>query len=446
MKITFILPCVGRKPGQSYPRSWLMEPLSIAMLSALTPAGVEKVFYDDRLEAIDYDAPTDLVAMSVETYTARRAYQISDRFRRKGVPVVMGGFHPSLVPEEVGRHADAVVVGEAEGVWHQLLDDLAAKRLQRRYKADSRPELAGLFPDRGIFAGRRYMDVALVETGRGCRLGCEFCSISAMFERTYSTRPVEDVVREIRELGKKNIFFVDDNLAVDRQRATALFRALAPLRIRWVGQIGVHAAEDAELLAAMRGSGCMGVLVGFEALQSGSRALSGKGLRGAPRSIYEEAISRFHRHGIAIYGTFVFGYETDEAESIKDASDFAERQKLFFSAFNHLVPFPGTVLYDRLRSEGRMISDDWWLDPHYRFGDVAFRPDRMTSQELSDACFNARRGFFSWRGILLRSFNWRSNCRDLFMTALYWVSNMRSRIEVGKRQGLPLGVEGRGSG
>jgi len=165
MKITFIMPCVGRKPSGKYPVSWLMEPTAVAVLSGLTADDVERAFFDDRLEEIRYDEPTDAVALCVETYTARRAYQIASEYQSRGVPVVMGGFHATLAPGEVARHADAVVVGEAEQIWPQLVDDLRRGRLQPRYAAEQRPDLAGLRPDRSIFAGKRYTKLDLRQYG-----------------------------------------------------------------------------------------------------------------------------------------------------------------------------------------------------------------------------------------------------------------------------------------
>ncbi len=440
MKVTFILPCVGKRPGVPYPPSWLMEPLAIAQLAALTPAAWERDFYDDRLEPIPADLQTDLVALSVETYTARRAGQIADRFRQRGVPVVMGGFHPTLAPDDCAGHADAIVIGQAEGVWSRLLDDVRAGRLQPRYESGTPPDLAGLLPDRSIFAGKPYMDLALVETGRGCPFACDFCSITAFFKRGYAARPIEDVVREVRALGRRTIFFVDDNFAVDRARALALSRALAPLRIRWTGQVSVHAAEDGELLAAMRRSGCLGVLIGFESLSEKSAALAGKGLRGNPLAAYDQAMARFTRHGLAVYGTFVFGYDTDTLASIDEAMAFARRHRLFFAAFNHLVPFPGTPLHDRLRAEQRLIRTDWWHAPDYRFGDLAFHPARMTRQQLAEACVRARRAFYAWPGIARRATHLRCNTRSPFMALLFLTSNVLSGKDVDRRQGLPLGV------
>ncbi len=412
----------------------------MAVLSALTPPAFGRVLYDDRLESVPFDAPVDLAAISVETFTARRAYQIAAEYRKRRVPVVMGGFHATLASDEVAQHADAVVIGEAETVWPQVLEDAVAGRLRPLYQASARPVLSGVSPDRTIYSGKHYMDLALVETGRGCRHACDFCSISAFFKRSYSARPVEDVVKEISGLRRRNVFFVDDNLAVDRDRTLALLKALEPLRIRWAGQVGVQVAGDEEILRAMRRSGCMGVLIGFESLQPESHALAGKGLRGPPTTLYAAAMKQFVRHRIAIYGTFVFGYDGDTQASVHDAVDFALRHRLFFAAFNHLVPFPGTPLHRRLSDEKRLVREDWWLASDYRFGDLAFRPARMTAADLSEACLQARHAFYAWPRILRRALNVRSNCRNPFMTATFLASNMMSRKEVDRRQGLPLGM------
>src|SRR5882757_2301298 len=181
MKLTLIHPCVGRKAGAKYIRTWQMQALAPATLAGLTPRDVEVKFYDDRMEAIPYDAPTDLVAISVETYTAVRSYQIASEFRRRGVPVVMGGFHPTLVPDETSQYAESIVIGEAEGLWPTVLSDFGAGRLQRVYRQAERPALCGLKPDRSIFAGKRYLPVGLIEAGRGCHYRCEFCAIQSYF-------------------------------------------------------------------------------------------------------------------------------------------------------------------------------------------------------------------------------------------------------------------------
>lgn len=197
MKITLVMPGVGRKPGEAYVNSWKMEPLALAVLAALTPEDIEVRFVDDRLEPVPYDEATDAVAINVETYTARRAYAIAARFRQRGVPVILGGYHPTLVPDEALLHAESIVEGEAEAVWSQLVEDLRVGRLRKRYRAEARTAVASIRPRRSLFAGKRYLPVTLVEAGRGCRFACEFCSVAQFYRHTLVARPVDDVLAEI---------------------------------------------------------------------------------------------------------------------------------------------------------------------------------------------------------------------------------------------------------
>src|SRR6187402_488013 len=213
MRLTIIHPCIGRRLGdRGYVRTWQMEPLPAATLAGLTPKDVEVRFYDDRMETIPYDEATDLVAMSVETYTAKRAYQIATEYRRRGVPVVMGGFHPSLCPDEVSRYAEAVVVGEAEVLWPRVLDDARHGKLEKFYRATGRTSLDGLRPDRSIFAGKRYLPVGLVEAWRGCHFSCEFCAVQSYFANTQTRRPTDEIIDEIKRIKRPLLFFVDDNI------------------------------------------------------------------------------------------------------------------------------------------------------------------------------------------------------------------------------------------
>lgn len=439
MKVTYILPCVGRKPGEPYPRGWQMEPLSIGTLSAITPPQVERVFYDDRLEPIPYDEPTDLVAMSVETYTARRAYQIADRYRRRSVPVVLGGFHPTLVPDEASRHADAILIGEAETLWPEMLDDAAHGTLKPRYECTQRSIFDGRLPDRSIYQDKNYLKLSLVETARGCPHDCEFCSIAPFYSRTHVSRPVEAVVDELRSLNSPAVFFVDDNFAVDRARTVELLKALIPLKIRWAAQTGLDVAEDETVLDLMRRSGCAMTLIGFESFDADNLAAMRKHTNRGGLS-YAEAIRRFRKHGISIYATFVFGYDNDRPSSFESAYRFVVQNRIFLAAFNHLVPFPGTNTYQRLKDEGRLLDDRWWLSDDYRFGDVAFTPKQMSPSQLADLCYAYRRKFYGWSSILRRGLDVRANCRDPFKTSIYWMGNVLSRREVSRRQSLPLGI------
>lgn len=439
MHITFILPAVGRKTGCEYVKTWQMEPLSIATLAALTPSNIQRRFFDDRLESIDYDAATDLVALSVETYTARRAYQIAARYRKKGVPVVMGGFHPSLAPDDALKHADSIVIGEAEESWPRLLEDFASNRMQRQYEQAERPSLNHRFPDRSIYGDKKYQPIALVETGRGCRFKCEFCSITQFYRQSHVQRPVSDVIAEITALDQRYIFFTDDNISVNRSRFKELLRALIPLNISWAAQTSIDIAKDEEILGLMRRSGCVCILIGFETLNASVLSAMDKGVNGQTEK-YDSAITAFRKNGIGVYGTFVFGYDGDEPASFEKTFQFAQRHGFFFTAFNHLVPFPGTPLYDRLQNQGRLLHDKWWLSESYRFGDVAFRVNGMTQKQLAEMCYAFRLRFYGPLSIVIRMRNWRANCRSPRRLFLYVSLNLLSRNDVAGRQELPLGV------
>lgn len=438
MKLTLIHPCIGRRRGQRYIRSWQMEPLPAAVLAGLTPSDVSVAFHDDRLEAIPFDAPTDLVAISVETYTARRAYQIASEYRRRGVPVVMGGFHATLAAEEVAQYAESVVIGEAEELWPRLIEDFRAGRLQPRYRAERRPSLAGLKPDRSIFAGKRYLPVGLVEASRGCRGSCEFCAITACYGPSQSWRPVAEIIAEVETIRKPLLFFVDDNLTGDPERARELCRALIPLRVRWVGQASLAAAADEELLALLRQSGCQGLLVGLESLEPENVARMGKGVNALPEG-YAAALAAFRRHGIRLYVTFLFGYDGDTREVVRRTRRFAAAERFYLAAFNHITPFPGTPLYRRLELAGRLRFGRWWLDPDYLYGSLPFQPVGMTAEEVEMACLASRRGFFSWGSILRRSFDFRVNSRSFFMWFKFFAINAMMRAEVLRRREIPLG-------
>jgi radical SAM superfamily enzyme YgiQ (UPF0313 family) len=440
MKLTIIHPCVGRKRGAKYIRTWQMQPLAAATLAGLTPRDVEIKFYDDRMETIPYDEPTDLVALSVETYTAMRSYQIASEYRRRGVPVVMGGFHPTLVPDEVSEYAESIVIGEAESVWPELIEDARDGRLQRLYRSARRPSLAGLKPDRSIFAGKRYLPIGLVEAGRGCHLKCEFCAVQSYFGSTQTRRPIGDILDEIRRMRAPLYFFVDDNITSNMDEAKEFFRALAPLHIRWVSQASINAAHDEEFLRLIKASGCQGLLIGIETLNPANLRQMHKGFN-TMRGGYEVALANLRRHGIRLYVTFIIGYENDTADAVRESLEFALRHKFYIVAFNHLTPFPGTPLYERLQREDRLLYDRWWLDPRYRYGDVPFRPLRMTPEQVRDGCIRARAEFYRLNSILSRSLDRQVNGENFFMWTHFFMINWMIRREVEQRAGFPLGDE-----
>lgn len=435
MKITFIAPRLMETFSAD-----AMEPLVFAILAGLTPPDVELDFLDERLEPIPDDHETDMVALTVDIFTARRAYQIAAHFRRRGIPIVMGGYHPSLLPQEALVYADAVVIGDAEGTWEQLIRDAQQGRLRRVYRQSKQPSLEGLRFDRGIFQGKRYKPITPVQWGRGCRFGCDFCSIHAFYGFETRQRPVAEVVAEIEALNRKYILFVDDNLFANVPRAEELLRALIPLNIHWGCQISIDVANHTQLLDLMARSGCFAAVIGFESLNENNLRLLNKGWN-VKYCDYETAIRRFRDRGIMIYGSFVFGYDHDTVDTFDITAEFAVRSKL---ALVNLIPFspmPGTRRYEPLMAENRLIYDRWWLDPHYRFGQAVFHPLRMTADELAEGCVRAREMFYGYGSILERALDLRANSRDPHHVGFYVTANLMARRVSTLKLGRPLGAD-----
>lgn len=440
MHLTIIHPAIGHKAGAKYIRSWQMESLPAAVIAGLTPEDVTIRFFDDRMEKIPYDLPTDAVAISVETYTAKRAYQIATQYRKRGIPVIMGGFHATLLPEEVQMYAEAVVVGEAEGIWGEVIDDLKAGSLKRMYHG-TRGRLEHIYPDRSIFKGKRYLPIGLIETGRGCPHRCDFCAIASFFESTHRARPIDEIVAEILSLKqeKKVFFFVDDNFIGNKRHAKRLLRALEPLKIRWITQMSIEGAWDEELLELMHRSGCMGVLIGFETLNHANLSLMNKEFN-TVHGDYLEALKRLDRYHIRVYATFVFGYDHDTMETFDWTVQFAIDHRFYIAAFNHLTPFPATPLYEKLKAEGRLLYEKWWLDDAYRYNDLPFIPRQIKPEEVTAQCVAARRKFYSIRSIVSRLRS-QTNRSDGFMLRNYFPINWMHRGDVSGRNGYPLGDE-----
>ena len=435
MKITFILPAIGKKPGQKYIGTWKMEPLTIAALQALTPEDVETELFDDRIELINYDTVTDLVCITVETYTAKRSYAIAERFRAKGVPVVLGGYHVTLCPEEAAAMGDSLLLGNAETVWGEMLEDVRQGALKPLYRGQVGEY--DVLPDKRIFAGKKYLPIALVETGRGCNHSCEFCAISSYYCSHYYARQHSLIAQDLQASKHKYSFLVDDNLVANRENAMGIFRAIAPLGIKWAGQGTLSMARDPELLKAMKDSGCEIILIGFESLNKDNLRQMNKSfnLQVGER---DELVRRIHDAGIGIYATFVFGYDHDDASTIADAVAFAKKHNFYTAAFNHLLPFPGTPLYRRLEEEVRLLYDKWWLADGYNYGEVAFRPKLLTADQLSSLCRDARKEFAAPATVLRRGFASLGRTSPL-LWGLFWAMNLRLGEEVDQKMHVPIG-------
>jgi radical SAM superfamily enzyme YgiQ (UPF0313 family) len=402
MKIKLIAP---RDPGEDTLSSpFKLQRVNLPLLAALTPPGHTVTIVDEAFAPDDMDQEVDLVGITVMTDLALRAYHIADTYRHKAVKVVLGGIHPTVLPDEALEHADAVVVGEAEGLWPRLLSDAASGQMQRLYRAAKMTDLKGLpRPRRDLLPGFKYTGNAPipigVETSRGCPYDCEFCSIGQTLGHHYRVRPVQEVIAEIESIDSPHLFFVDDALGLNRNAARKLFTEMIPLRRLWLGQGTVSLAEDLELLRLMRRSGCMGLLIGFESVQKATQNEMKK--IKTLRIDFDEAVRRFHDEGFGILGAFVFGFDYENKEVFEQTLEFIMRSRLDCVELRILTPFPGTRLYERLLSEGRLFVRDWWLRG-YPPDTLLFQPKGMTADELLSGFARLNRQTYSFGAMIKR--------------------------------------------
>ncbi len=433
MKITFIRPNMWEERSAD-----AMEPLAFAILAVLTPPEHQITLYDEKLESIDFDHESDLVAMSVETYTAKRAYEISFQFKQRGIPVVMGGYHPTLMPDETKQFADAIVIGDAEDLWQQVLDDTEKNCLKPIYSQADDPDLAGIIPDRKIFKGKKYSRLLPVFFGRGCRYACDFCTIHSFYNARLRQRPIDEMLLEIEKLKSKYIVFIDDNLFINSSVTTQFLKAIKPLKLNWACQVSIDIAKDPGLLDMMAESGCVAALIGFESLNKDNLAQMKKKWN-LKYGDYQTSIKQIQERGIMIHASFVLCYDHDTTDSFEIMVNFALENKFCLAQFNPLTPMPGSKLYEHLRKEGRLIYDRWWLDPRYKYGDAALNPKGMTPDELTEGCYWARTEFNKYSSIFKRAFAKNGNAKNPKNLGIFLASNIISRKEIHRKQGRSLG-------
>jgi radical SAM superfamily enzyme YgiQ (UPF0313 family) len=391
--------------------------LGLLKVAALTPPDWEIRIVDEKVERWDPDEPADLVGLTAVTSTVKRAYEVAAHYRRRGVPVIMGGMHASALPEEALACSDSVVVGEAEGLWPRALQDHGNGELQPVYRhLDGFPDLAGLpHPDWTRYRPKGYLPVHFVETTRGCPIDCDFCAVTSAFGGRYRNRPVEDVAAELRGLEpfpgrfilKSAVFFVDDNIASNRRHARELFARIADLGLQWFGQASVNIARDAELLGLCRQSGCLGLFIGLESLAPETLRAVGKNVNRP--SEYLEVIQRIHDHGIGVDASFVFGFDTDDDAVFDRTLEFVRRARIEVAYFSILTPYPGTRFFARMEAEGRLLARDWAL---YDANHVVHRPKNFTPDQLLEGYHAALKELYSWGCIVRRL--WGTRARKNF--------------------------------
>lgn len=402
MRIALVSPKgpLYRHRGGIFRRSLRYAPLTLTTLASLVPADLhpEFVVVDEGIQDIDLNLVADVIGMTVITGTAPRAYRLAEHFRSRGIPVVLGGPHVTLVPDDAQPHADSIVVGYAEDTWPELLRDLAAGRLRPRYVQASNLSLAGRpLPRRDLLPRGRFLTNNVFEATRACIHNCDFCTVPAAWGRRPYQKPVEDVVADIQHHQARKLIFVDLNLIADREYAAHLFEALIPLRVQWYGLSTVLITDDLPLLNLAARSGCRGLLLGFESIVAGNLRDSSKVFNKPAH--FARVVALLHSHGIAVYGCFVFGMDHDTPEVFLQTARLAVEAGIDLPRFAIVTPFPGTALYHRLEREGRILTHNWEL---YDGQHVVFQPQRMSVQELQEGTERAWRYTYSVPSIARR--------------------------------------------
>jgi radical SAM superfamily enzyme YgiQ (UPF0313 family) len=371
--------------------------MSLAILASLTPSSIELKVTDELVEDIDFAYSADVVALSVNTTSAFRAYEVAKAFREKGAKIIMGGIHPSMMPDEAQAHTDSVVVGEAEEIWKEIIEDAANGTLKGRYQAEKYPDPKNIpYPAWQVLNSKRYFVLRTFQTSRGCPYGCSFCSSTKFFGVKHRFRPIENIIEEIKAYNKKFLVFVDDNIVGSHDYSRDLFRELKKCGKRWVAQSSVDISSDDELLRLAAESGCAGLLIGFESINPINKNTVKK-LKQADE--YRERIKKIKAYGIGVHGSFVFGFDSDTSDIFKSTVDFVMENKLEVANYCKLTPYPGTRIFEEFSSEGRILHNDWSKYDRYN---IVFKPKNISIEELSNKTDEAYKKTYSLYSIFKR--------------------------------------------
>jgi radical SAM superfamily enzyme YgiQ (UPF0313 family) len=383
MRILLIMPDAHMHKLRMGPfvRSMREAPLTLTTLAALVPdfPGAEIKLVDGSVDPIPLDAPADLVGVSVITGCARPAYALAGHFRQRGIPVVLGGVHVTILPGEAIQHADSIVIGRAERAWPRLIEDFRRGKLQRVYREHDLPDhvLAGVpSPRRDLQRRGGYMLPNTVQATRGCKRVCDFCTVNAVWPR-YLKRPISDVVRDVRNIEGRHFGFNDVSLVDDVEYARELFAAIAPLRKRWGGLVTADSLQNTELLDLMARSGCVYLLVGFESGDQTTLQGIRKNFNKTPR--YRDLIRSLQQRGITVQGCFVFGFDHDDPGVFESTVQLVQDLGVDIPRYSLYTPYPGTPLFARMQAENRILSYNW---DDYDTMHVVIKPARMTPEEL----------------------------------------------------------------
>ena len=400
MKIAFLAPAgaMHRHSG-SFGKSLHYAPLTLTTLAALVPPEMANVaIYDETAGIIPLEIDADLICITCITGTSSRCYAFADYFRSRGKTVVLGGVHPTLMPEEAGKHADAVVTGFAEQTFPQLLVDYKNKSLKPRYVQGNDFTIENrVVPRRELLNKKRYITMNSVEAIRGCSLPCTFCAYPAAFGKTLYKRPVKEIIAEVENLHSREVLFPDVNLLADRDFAVELFTAMIPLKKMWFGLVTSTIGIDNELIALFQKSGCRGLLIGFESISQSSQKFIHKGVNLLVE--YGELMNRLHGAGIMVQGCFAFGGDDEDTSVFERTVEMTIKTRIDLPRYSILTPFPKTQFYRQLESENRITEHDWAM---YDVEHCVFQPKKMTKEQLETGIEWAWRQTYSFSSIAKR--------------------------------------------
>ena len=391
----------------------LYSPLAgLLAVAALIPEDeFEVVLTDENIEPIDFDLKADLVGISAMTSYVKRGYEIADIFRQKGIPVIMGGVHPSFMPTEALEHADAVVVGEAENLMPTILEDLKNGDLAGIYQAETLFSMIHLpQPRYDLLKSRRYLNKTFIQTSRGCHHGCTFCAEQLMNGLKFRYRPIEEVIREIEVCGTKEIALNDADFFGNRQRAAKLMQALKPLNIRWQAGVNSHVANDDELLELAADSGCYMLSIGFESISKHTLKSVHKHVN-RPET-FQALVEKIHSYGILVFGLFMFGFDGDDQTVFEKTATFNIQANYDVSAYSVFTPYPGTLAWYEMLKQRRVVSYDW---DKYDQGHIVYQPRNLTPDQLREGHMGAYQRFYA-PSSLLRRFPLRGS-----RSRLHWI-------------------------
>ncbi len=375
----------------------MVPPHSLQILSALTPPEHYVAIVDEYHRPADLALEADLIGINVWTASSSRAYELADAYRRRGIPVVLGGPHVTVCPQEALAHADAIVVDEAESVWPQVVRDAEAGRLEPIYQGQMLSLDETPAPDWTPFHPNDYAVQVSVSTTRGCARQCDFCYESCRPKPNFRQRSLDKVLQEIDARPAAVISFLDNDITVNKRFARELFTALIPRKRHWLGMTSIEAADDEELLDLMARSGCRTLFIGFESIVPDS--LSEVHKRCNRVEDYVRNVRRIHDRGMMVNGSFVFGFDHDDVTTFDRTVSFGIEAQIETATFTVLTPYPGTTLHKRLLEDGRIFDHDW---SHYDTTQCVFHPAQMTPQELEAGYFRAYKQFYAWPSILRR--------------------------------------------